>query len=79
LENARLLEETQRRAEQEQLVSRLTASMRETLDVDLVLKRAANGIRQALGLHDVLIQLEEPQIPKKTSMEAPNREADTNS
>jgi GAF domain-containing protein len=77
LENARLLEESQRRAEQEQLVTWLTARIRETLDVDLVLKRAADGIRQALGLHDVLIQLEEPQLSQSESAEIPDRKADS--
>jgi GAF domain-containing protein len=62
IENARLLETTQQRAAQEQLVSELTSRMRETLDVDTVLKTAVKEIRGALELQDLTIQLE----PKPT-------------
>lgn len=58
LENARLLEETQRRAEQERLVANVAARMRQTLDVDTVIKSAVSEMREALGLHDIQIQLE---------------------
>jgi GAF domain-containing protein/HAMP domain-containing protein len=58
LENARLLEETQRRAAHERLIGEVTARMRETLDVDTVLQTAVREIGEALGLHDVTIQLE---------------------
>lgn len=58
LENARLLEETQRRAEQERLVANVAAQMRQTLDVDTVIKNAVTEMRQALGLQDIQIQLE---------------------
>ncbi len=50
LDNARLIEATQRRAAQEQLTSQVTARMRETLDVETVLETAAREIGQALGL-----------------------------
>jgi GAF domain-containing protein len=57
-ENLRLLDETQRRAAREQLVGQVTARVRETLDVDTVLRTAAREIHGALGLQDVTIQLE---------------------
>jgi GAF domain-containing protein/HAMP domain-containing protein len=57
LERARLHEETQRRAARERLTSEVTARMRETLDMDSVLKTAVREMREALGLHDVMIQL----------------------
>lgn len=57
LENARLLEETQRRAAREQLASEVTARFRETLDLETILKTAVQEIRQALSLPEVVIRL----------------------
>jgi len=57
LEGARLYQDTQRRAAQEQLVGEITARMRETLDMDAVLQTAVQEMRQALALHDVTIRL----------------------
>jgi DNA-binding LacI/PurR family transcriptional regulator/GAF domain-containing protein len=56
-EAVRLLDETQRRAAREQLVSEVSGRMRETLDMDAVLKAAAQEMHRALGLHDVTIQI----------------------
>lgn len=53
LENARLLEETQRGAARERMVGEITARMRETLDVDTVLQTAIREIGDALGLAKV--------------------------
>ncbi|HFD39822.1 MAG TPA: hypothetical protein ENJ31_08285 [Anaerolineae bacterium] len=58
LEYARLLDETRRRADREQLLSEVTARMREVLDMDTVLRTAAREIEQRLGLYDVTIRLE---------------------
>jgi GAF domain-containing protein len=58
LENARLLSSTQQRASQEQLIGEITSRMRETLDVEAVIKTAVQDIRKALELHDISIQLE---------------------
>jgi len=58
LENARLYEETQRRAAQEQLTGEITARIRESLDIDAVLKTAVQEIGQKLSLNDVSIQLD---------------------
>ncbi len=57
LENARLYQDTQRRAARERLVGQVTAHMRETLDIEMVMQTAAREIRDAMGLHDVTIQL----------------------
>jgi sensor domain CHASE-containing protein/GAF domain-containing protein len=59
LESARLYRDVQRRAIREQLTGEITSRMRESLDVDTVLKTAVQEIRQALELHDVMIHLEE--------------------
>ncbi|MEJ2207563.1 MAG: GAF domain-containing protein [Anaerolineae bacterium] len=64
LEGARLYEDTQRRAAQEELVGQVTGRFRETLDVDSVLKTAAQEIRQALGLSRFTVRLApEPDTP----------------
>jgi len=58
LDSARLYEETQRRAAQEQITSEITSRIRESLDVDAVLKTAVEEIGQKLNLHDVTVQIE---------------------
>jgi GAF domain-containing protein len=57
LENARLLEDTQRRAAREQLIGDITARMRETLDMETVLKTAIREIGDALGLARVEVRM----------------------
>ncbi|MEA3338781.1 MAG: GAF domain-containing protein [Chloroflexota bacterium] len=57
LESARLYQDTQRRAVRERLTGEVTAHIRETLDMDTVLKTAAQEVRQALGLPEVVIRL----------------------
>jgi len=57
-ENLRLVDETQRRAARERLTSEITARMRETLDIEMVLKRATNEIGQALGLAALNVRLD---------------------
>ncbi|MEA3350844.1 MAG: GAF domain-containing protein [Chloroflexota bacterium] len=68
LESARLYQDTQRRAAREQLTSEITASMRETLDVETVLETAAREIGQALGLAalDVRLSVETDSRKAKT-------------
>ena len=53
LESARLYQDTQQRASREQLAAQVTARMRETMDMDTVLKTAVFEIGQALGLAEV--------------------------
>ena len=61
LESARLYQDTQRRAIREQLVGEITTRMRESLDMEAVLKTAVQEIGERLGLHDIAIQLEMQQ------------------
>ncbi len=56
-DNLRLLDKTQRGASRERLISEITARVRETLDLETVLKTAAQEVRQALGLPEVVIRL----------------------
>jgi len=57
LEGSRLHQDTQRRAARERLTSEVTARMRETLDVESVLKTATDEIYQALDLDEIVIRL----------------------
>lgn len=57
LENARLYQDAQRRAVREQLVGKVTTHMRETLDVDTVIRTALDEIYRAMGLDEVTIHL----------------------
>jgi GAF domain-containing protein len=58
-ENARLFEETTRRAEREHLVSEITAKIRETNDPDEMLQRAVEELQRALNVSRIEI------VPKK--------------
>ncbi|MBN1657766.1 MAG: GAF domain-containing protein [Anaerolineae bacterium] len=57
LESARLYQDTQRRAAQERLVAEVTARMRETLDMESVLRTTVDEMYTALGLDEVVIRL----------------------
>jgi GAF domain-containing protein len=57
IENAQLFEQARQRAHRERLVTEVTASMREILDLETVLKTAAQGIRQAMDLPAVTVRL----------------------
>lgn len=57
LENARLFEETQRRAERERLVTGITARIRSSTDMLGVLETTATELGKALGTSRVLVQL----------------------
>ena len=56
-DNLRLVEETQRRAAREQLIGEIAANMRETLDIETMLKTAAQDIGAALGLAALDVRL----------------------
>jgi len=60
MESARLFEESQRLAAREQVMGTATARMRESLDVETVLKIAVQEVRQAMGLPEVIIRLVPP-------------------
>jgi GAF domain-containing protein len=60
LESAQFYEESQLRATQERTAREVTARMRETLDIDAVLRTSLQEMRQALGLSSMTIRLAEP-------------------
>jgi GAF domain-containing protein len=57
LDSARLFSETQQQAQRERLVGEINARMRQTLDVEAVVRTATNEIYQALGLESLDIWL----------------------
>ncbi|MBN2391396.1 MAG: GAF domain-containing protein [Anaerolineae bacterium] len=64
LESARLYQDTQRSAARERLVSEVTGRIRETLELEDVLKTAVREIRQALGADELgarLVLLDQPE------------------
>ncbi len=56
-DNARLLDEIQRRAARERLASQVTARVRETLDVDRVLQTAVREMRATLNLAEAEVRM----------------------
>jgi len=61
LENARLLDEAQRRATREQLTSEVTTSMRTSLDMNRIMQTAIQEISERLGIAQVEIRLGTPR------------------
>ncbi|MGD8624445.1 MAG: GAF domain-containing protein, partial [Anaerolineae bacterium] len=57
LESARLYEETQQRAARDRLLAEVVGRIRETLDVETVLRTTVQEVRQALNLPDVAVRL----------------------
>lgn len=67
LDSARLYEDTQRLAYREQLESEVTDRIRQSLDIQVVLRTAAEEIQRSLNLPDVAISLLPPeQMPNST-------------
>lgn len=57
LENIRLVEHSRQRANREQAIANVTARVRETLDLDTVLRTTAREIQIALNLHEAEVRL----------------------
>lgn len=73
LESARLYQDTQRRAIREHLISAIVSRVLQTMDLETVLRTAAQETRQALGLPEVTVRLA-PQpttVPVQTSSRQP--------
>ena len=66
LENARLFEETQRRAERERLITNITARIRSSTDMLGVLETTATELGKALGTSRVLVQLAPADLAQAT-------------
>lgn len=57
LESARLYQDTQRSAARERMIGEVTGRIRETLDMEIMLRTAAEQMRQVLDLDDLVIRL----------------------
>jgi GAF domain-containing protein len=78
-ENARLFEETTRRAERERLVSDITVKIRSTNDPDTMIQIALEELRQALGATKVqlvphILQQSSTNYQSKSSEVLPHRD-----
>jgi len=71
LDGARLYQATQQRAAQERLTSEVTARIRETLDMETVLRTAVQEVREALGLPEVVVRLRGPSLRSGQAAEPP--------
>ena len=60
LDNARLMEQTQSRAEREQAIASIANKVRETLDLQAILRTSAREIQRALNLEEAEIRLIQP-------------------
>jgi GAF domain-containing protein/HAMP domain-containing protein len=68
LENARLHQETQHRATRDRLIGQVTSQVRQSLDLETVLRTAVDQIQQALRLEKITIRLatENQDVPPMT-------------
>jgi GAF domain-containing protein len=57
LDSARLYQDTQRRAAQEQLLSEISSNIRQTLDIDTVIRNAAKEFGEAFNAQEVIIRM----------------------
>ncbi len=64
LESARLYQDTQRRAARERTIGQVSGRIRETLDMEAMLRTAAEQICQTLGLEDLVVRLIAPESAK---------------
>ncbi len=60
LEGAQLYRDSQRRAARERLVGEVTGQIRRSLDMETMLRTAANEMRQVLGLERLVVRLGAP-------------------
>lgn len=61
LESARLYQDTQRLAYRERMASEVSSRIRQTLDVETVLRTAIQEIQRTLGVNEVVVSLKPPE------------------
>jgi GAF domain-containing protein len=72
LEGARLYQDTQRRAAREQLLGEVAGRVRESLDMEMVLKVATREIRRTMNLEKVVVRLaSSDRLPSGSDTEEP--------
>jgi GAF domain-containing protein len=78
MESARLYQESQRLAMREQLTSEVTSRIRESLDIEQVLKNAAEEIRNVLGAPEVIIGVSGQPFSERSTVAHPSIANDGN-
>jgi GAF domain-containing protein len=73
IENARLFEETTRRADRERTVSEITTSIRSTTDPEEMLQTALDELKRVLGASDIRIRPYEPPPAAQSADDADSR------
>ena len=61
IENTRLVDETREQADRDQLISEFSNKLRETLDMDTVLKTALEEMKNTFNLNEVEVRLNTPK------------------
>lgn len=61
LENSRLVDEAQKSAQRDQLIANISSRVRETLDVEAVIRTASNELRKVFDLKEAEISIGLPQ------------------
>lgn len=69
LENARLMDEIRRNAQQEEALNKISASAHSSLDLETVMKKAVKDIGQALGAQKVQIRLSNTDRSSERTLE----------
>lgn len=67
LDTSRLLEETQKSAARDQMIANVSSNIRETLDMDSILKTAAVELRKAFGLLEAEVRLDPPSTTQEST------------
>jgi GAF domain-containing protein len=70
IENARLIAETQRRAEREQALGQIGDLFNRSLDIETLLQTAVRELGQLLEVDEVAVQLQAPSIEEATAGES---------
>jgi GAF domain-containing protein len=74
LDNARLIEQTQKHAERELEISSIANKVRETLDVQSILRTSAREIQRVLNLEEAEVRLFQPEASKASTENSDERD-----
>lgn len=77
LENARLVDDTRRRAEREQTVSQITTNIRSSTDPQLMLQTALDELKRVLGVKEIEIRQYTPTPPLSSESSQDKRDEKT--
>jgi GAF domain-containing protein len=78
LENARLLEQVQKKASQEELINRIVSSAQSSLSIETVMRSAVEGIGRGMNVSRVRLRLGEAAQAEETSHpDEPAQQAET--